>query len=519
MSIVFVGLPASGKTTIGAAVAARLGVTWLDTDTMVEDYTGQAITEIFADDGEARFRELEERAAAEALRMAEVVCLGGGAVMTPSIRAMLGDHRVVWLDVSVTTLTRRAGMNRLRPLLLTDVRAQMTQLASERLPVLAEVATWRVDAERGVDDVVDEILSLVCPAQTIRVAGEQPYDVLIGWGVSSQIADHLGQAAMTAIIYPEVLAERARHLAQRVPGPILLRVPDAEHAKTAEILDQCWNEVARAGLTRSDAVVSVGGGATTDLAGFVAATYLRGIRHVCVPTTVLGMADAAVGGKTGINLPVGKNLVGAFHEPAAVLCDLDLLAGLPTVQVRSGLAEVLKCGFIADPVILESVGRDPRDACDTQSDAFVDQLARAISVKARVVSTDFKETGVGGVGREALNYGHTLGHAIEKLEGFTWPHGNAVAVGMVFAAEVAHRLGMIDADTLALHRTVLESVGLPIVYSGAGWAEVRSTMSLDKKSRGSHLRLVLLQGIGHPVVVADVDDTVLHQAFEAIGGV
>jgi 3-dehydroquinate synthase len=264
----------------------------------------------------------------------------------------------------------------------------------------------------------------------------------------------------------------------------------------------------------------LGGGATTDLAGFVAATYLRGIRLVNLPTTVLGMADAAVGGKTGINLAQGKNLVGAFHEPVGVLCDLDWLATLPADQVQSGLGEIVKCGFIADPAILQVVEHDPDQVRDVTSAGFLDVLTRAIRVKAEVVSGDLRETGAGsGVGREALNYGHTLGHAIEQLEGYTWAHGCADAVGMTFAAEVARGLGMIDDDLVARHRSVLRALGLPVSYDGAPWERVRAVMSLDKKARGTHLRLVLLErAAGLLRVVRDPDEAVLAAGFQAIGG-
>jgi len=271
-------------------------------------------------------------------------------------------------------------------------------------------------------------------------------------------------------------------------------------------------------VTRSDAVIGLGGGATTDLAGFLAATMLRGISYLSIPTTVLGMADAAVGGKTGINLPEGKNLVGAFYEPRGVLCDLDLLDTLPDKEIRSGLGEILKAGFIADPHILDLAEQDPSKLLDTGSDEFADALTRAIGIKAEVVSADLRENSTTGVGREALNYGHTLGHAIEKAEGYTWPHGYAVSVGMVFAAEVACRLGLIGPDVVARHRTVLESVGLPVSYAGAPWETIRATMSVDKKARGSHLRLVLLDGIGRVRVVKDVDEEILRRSFMAVGG-
>ena len=563
MSIVLIGLPASGKTTVGLELAERLGAEFLDTDAMVERRTGKLVGEIFADEGEAQFRQLEEEAASVALVGTGVVSLGGGAVMNPNIRAMLSPHQVVWLDVSVTTLTRRAGMTKLRPLLLGDVREQLTALAADRLPVYEQVATWHVNGELPVAEVVSQILTLITsslqpesgtqwdapaiPVQdesaepeagepslgqthsttthfdavpgVIRVNTDHPYDVLIGRGVSGRAAEFMAGVSRAAIVYPPVLDPQAIILARTLPHPIRVEVPDSEQAKTSDVLDWCWRTLAEAGVTRSDAVIGLGGGSATDLAGFVAATMLRGMTYLSIPTTVLGMADASLGGKTGINLPQGKNLVGAFYEPCVVLCDLDMLATLPAEEVRSGLGEILKCGFISDPQILTIAELDNTRLSDTGTPEFAEALTRAIRVKAEVVSADFRENSTTGPGREALNYGHTLAHAIEKVEGFTWAHGFAVSVGMVFAAEVALRLGMIGEDVVVRMRTILKSVGLPVQYAGAPWATIREAMSMDKKSRGTHLRLVLLDGIGKVRVVPDVDEDVLRQSFLATGGV
>ncbi|MDR2974239.1 MAG: 3-dehydroquinate synthase [Propionibacteriaceae bacterium] len=520
MSVVLIGLPASGKTTVGAALATVLGLSFIDTDVLIEERTGSLVREIFADQGEDHFRQLEQVAAADALASGGVVSLGGGAIMTEAIRAMLPGHQVVWLDVSVVTLTRRAGMNRLRPLLLTDVRAQMSALAAKRLPVYERTATWRVDAEQPVDDIVAQIMDHLASAAvvTVRVEADQPYDVLIGRGVASKLVERLEGVARIAILHPPVLHDRAAAMAAKLPGAMLIEAPAGEAAKTTTVLDHCWRALAQAGFTRSDAVVGLGGGTTTDLAGFVAATMLRGLPYFSLPTTVLAMADAAVGGKTGVNLPEGKNLVGAFWEPRAVACDLDFLGDLPSAEVASGLGEIIKCGFIADSEILDLARLDPQALTNTSTPAFAEALTRAIQVKTAVVSQDLREQAKAGqVGREALNYGHTLAHAIEKVEGFTWAHGAAVAVGMVFAAEVARRLGLLNDDEVALHREVLASVGLPVSYHASDWSQLRSVMSVDKKARGNHLRLVLLEGIGHPTALADIPEDLLADSYAAIG--
>ena len=356
----------------------------------------------------------------------------------------------------------------------------------------------------------------------IDVHAERPYQVRIGPGVFDRAVALTDGAERVAIIHPLVMADRADHLAQdlRLAGRAvtLIEVPAGEQAKTVELLTQCWAELAEGGFTRTDVVIGLGGGSTTDLAGFVAASWLRGIGYVSMPTTVLAMVDAAVGGKTGINVPAGKNLVGAFYEPLGVLCDLDVLVGLPMAEVSAGLGEVVKCGFIADERILELVEQDPADAMDVTSVRFAELVRRAVQVKATTVSADLREATSTDdkVGREALNYGHTLAHAIEKHEHFERRHGEAVAIGMVFVAEVASlALGLPD-EVVARHRRVLASVGLPTGYGDDVWPELRHTMSLDKKARGSRLRLVALRDVGHVTILDGPDEAVLAQAWARV---
>jgi 3-dehydroquinate synthase len=249
----------------------------------------------------------------------------------------------------------------------------------------------------------------------------------------------------------------------------------------------------------------------TDVAGFVAACWLRGVRWVPVATSLLGMVDAAVGGKTGINTAAGKNLVGAFHPPAGVLCDLSTLDDLPEVDLVAGLAEVVKCGFIADPAILEAIERDPVAAKDPSGPVLQDLIERSVRVKARVVGEDLTESGL----REILNYGHTLAHAIEKVEGYRWRHGHAVSVGLVFAAALAELSGRLDPGTARRHRTVLASLGLPVTYHGP-FDEILATMRVDKKARGSRLRFVVLDGLARPSILDGPSDELLADVYREV---
>ena len=347
--------------------------------------------------------------------------------------------------------------------------------------------------------------------------GGPPYQVVVGVGILGELPGLVPQGARTVVvIHAEGLGEIARPAcgALRAAGLIVHAepVPDGEAAKTADIAARLWSRLARHGVTRSDCVVGIGGGAATDLAGFVAATWLRGVRVVLVPTTLLGMADAAVGGKTAIDIPEGKNLVGAFHSPAGVLADLVTLETLPREDYVSGLAEVIKAGFIADPAILDLVRADPEGAAVPHGAHARQLIERAIAVKAEVVSKDLTETGL----REILNYGHTLGHAIERVEGYRFKHGHAVAIGMVYVAELARLAGRLDEDTCELHREILAAVGLPTAYPAGVWPSLREAMGLDKKARGSHLRLVVLDGLARPSILDDPPEELLWQAYQQI---
>jgi 3-dehydroquinate synthase len=335
----------------------------------------------------------------------------------------------------------------------------------------------------------------------VTVAGERPYEVVIGPGAQAELAAVLGGTARAAVVHAPPLAAAAAEAVATLRNAGLaaeaVAVPDGEAAKTAEVAARLWEEFGRLGLTRSDAVVGIGGGAVTDLAGFVAATWNRGVRVVQVPTSLLGMVDAAVGGKTGINTAAGKNLVGAFHPPVAVL---------PEPEFRAGLAEVVKCGLIADGEILRLLEADPTGRSDT-----AELITRAVRVKADAVGADLYDTGI----REFLNYGHTLGHAIERVEDFGWRHGEAVAVGLVFAAELAGQAGLLDRADVDRHRTLLERIGLPTRYAG-DWAALQAVMRVDKKARGASLRFVVLDGLGNPTILTDPDQEWLDAAWKAV---
>jgi 3-dehydroquinate synthase len=358
----------------------------------------------------------------------------------------------------------------------------------------------------------------------IPVRAEREYQVVIGRGLLDHVPRMLAGSTRVAVIHPGALLASAEAIRTDLLAagmePTLIEVPEAEDAKTAEVAAFCWSVLGSAGLTRSDSVIGLGGGATTDLAGFVAATWLRGIRLVQVPTTLLGMVDAAVGGKTGINTAAGKNLVGSFYSPSGVICDVNALETLPRNDLLAGMAEVVKVGFTSDPTILDDIEQDPFAATDTVGDQLPDLIRRAVQVKADVVARDFHETsatlGDGSIGREVLNYGHTFGHAVEQRERYRWRHGAAVSVGMMFVAELAGLGGRLSADDVERHRRILTLLGLPTSYAPGHWEALFATMAVDKKARGSLLRFVVLQGIGRPVVWEGPDPALLAAAYDAI---
>jgi 3-dehydroquinate synthase len=339
------------------------------------------------------------------------------------------------------------------------------------------------------------------------------YPVVVGRGVIHELESFLpGDARKVLIIHAPALARVAGELRETLSANrevFLAELPDAEGAKRIEVASFCWGVLGQLDFHRTDVIVSLGGGATTDVAGFVAATWLRGVALVHVPTTVLAMVDASIGGKTGVNTGEGKNLVGAFYAPTAVVVDPDVLPSVSPNDVKAGFAEVVKTGFIADPVILDLIEADVEAALDVTGDVFEELLIRAITVKARVVGDDFMESGQ----REILNYGHTLGHAIEHAERYQWRHGVAISIGMVFAAELSRIVAGLDDASVLRHRSLLESIGLPTTYPADRWKTLLATMQKDKKARGGVLRFVVLDAVAKPRVLAIPDESLLFAAY------
>ena len=531
---VIIGMMGAGKTRVGKEVAQLMSLPFADADVEIEHEVGMRIPEYFERHGEPAFREVESEVIAGMLHgFGGVFALGGGAPMTPAVQDDLKEYiedggKVVYLMADPREAMERAHRGGGRPMLQGDADARWKKLYRQRDPVYYRVANVHVEtygqtplaAARKMMDMITE--------RTVHVTGAtiEDYDVSIGEGAMNHLSEVLGpKPVRIALIHTQPVqrhSDRARTLLRQGGYQVSdIVIPDAEAGKTIEVANGIWQRLGDEGFTRSDAVVGVGGGAATDLAGFVAATWMRGVRYVNCPTSLLAMVDASTGGKTGINTPQGKNLVGSFYTPAGVLADLKTLVSLPNDIFIEGLGEVAKSGFIKDPEILHILEEHAAELRAFDGATFLgsglenvvaELIERTVRVKAYHVSADLKEAGL----REFLNYGHTLAHAIEKLEHYRWRHGNPVAVGCVYAAELGHLLGYIDQDLVDYHRSLLGSLGLPTSWNGGTFDEVLALMHRDKKARGNKLRFVVLDSIGHPVHLDDPPADAVEEAFRRI---
>jgi 3-dehydroquinate synthase len=348
--------------------------------------------------------------------------------------------------------------------------------------------------------------------QKVTVTAEHSYDVLIDIPWSKALVSELSSYSRAAVIVSKNMRSRIAELPSMECEVHYFEIPDGEEGKSSKTLLKVWDWLGAAGFTRSDVIVGIGGGSTTDFAGYAAASWLRGLDWIAIPTTLAGMVDAAIGGKTAINSDYGKNLIGAFHSPKQVIIDLEWLSTLTDRDYSAGLAEVVKTGFISDPRIIQIL--DGRSILDIRSDHLVvnELITRSVEVKARVVSEDFKES----FAREALNYGHTLGHAIELDSKFSLRHGECVSIGMVFIASLQKRLGTMSEDIYQEHLRILTNLGLPIKYSLSAWPKLMATMSLDKKSRGKAIRFVTLDGIGKTSRLENPDEALLAEIYAEV---
>ena len=521
--IVLVGFMGAGKSTVGPLLAMRLGLPFVDTDAEIERRGGGTVAQIFQEHGEPGFRALERETVAWALESDDaVISLGGGALDDPAARASLEWATVVHLDVAFTEALNRIDDPALRPMLAkTDPKA----LYDDRRSVYRNIADHSVDTTgKAPAEVIDELVGLLgdrvtSPAGSRRIRvgiPGAPYEMVVGAGLLEKAGELIplpaGAERAAVITHPTL-----QHFANRVVASLgqkglqssTFEIAEGETSKDLATVQRLYDGLAAAGIHRNDLVVGVGGGVVCDVAGFVASTYNRGVAVAHVPTTLLAQVDAAIGGKTAVNLGAGKNLVGTFHQPRAVIADVAVLRELPEAELRSGLAEVIKHGLIADPGLLDMVAERSLELFAGDEAVLEEVVARAAAVKAAIVTADERERDR----RAVLNYGHTFGHAIEHVGSIR--HGEAVALGMMAAAYAAAELGLIGEDVVDTHRRVLAAVGLPTAAT-MDIEELEPVWQRDKKyDRG--VRFVLLEGIGRPRMGVEIPRDVLERVVKRLG--
>jgi 3-dehydroquinate synthase len=342
------------------------------------------------------------------------------------------------------------------------------------------------------------------------------YPVVVGRALLDEVHKHLPGVKKVLVVHPQALTSSAEQLKENLDGyqfeVLLAGIPDGDDSKRVEVASFAWQIMGQADFNRNDAVIGLGGGATTDMAGFIASTWLRGVRYIAIPTTLLAMVDAAIGGKTGLNTSEGKNLVGTFYLPSAVIADIDTLKTLPKHDLTAGFAEIVKYGFVYDPAILDVIEANLDSVTDPDSELLEELINKSISIKRKVTESDFRESGE----REFLNYGHTLGHAIENVERYQWRHGAAISIGMVYAAELSLSKGHLSTDQVDRHRSIFTSLGLPVSYRGDRWPQLFDALKKDKKVRGGILRFVTLQDFGKPEITSSLTEEELFATYQSI---
>jgi 3-dehydroquinate synthase len=536
-NVVLIGFMGTGKSAVGRCIASRLGRPFVDTDAVIEARAGRTIARIFAEDGETAFRQLEAAAVAEAgAADGAVIATGGGVPLrAENMRALKRRGLIVSLTASPQAILARVGGGAERPLLGDSPASAVQRLLAERDAAYRDADLVIDTSEASAEEVADRILEFLVsrtarPAtetsgeRVVRVAlGERGYDIRIGQALLPRLPAFLRDAGITGrlalLTHPALEARYGRTLAEALRAAgydvATVTVPPSESSKSLRAASRVYDALVDARLDRGSALLALGGGVAGDLGGFVAATFMRGIRWVPLPTTLLAQVDAAIGGKTAVDHPRGKNLIGAVHQPALVVADIDTLASLPRRQLRSGMAEVVKTGVIGAPDLVEFLERNLRRVLARRADALAHTIERCAAYKARIVAADERESG----GRMLLNYGHTIGHGIEAAVGYRGlTHGEAVALGMTLEARLAVRLGVCAAEVLERQTALLEQAGLPVALRSLGAVKpeiqaVLDTMTHDKKAVAGRLRFVLPAAIGRTVLRDDVPPTLLKEVL------
>lgn len=533
-NIILIGMMGAGKTTVGKLLAKQLGKTFIDSDEEIQRRTGVTIPHIFDVEGEAGFRLRESGVIQDILRQDGIVlATGGGAILSPQNRAMMKQNGVViYLKSNVHDLWQRTRHDHNRPLLQTEnPRAKLQELHDQRDPLYAETADLIIPTgKQSVQILLDKLniglqemkrnIESVGSIQTLNVGlKERSYPIHIGSGLLNHVE----------LLQPHIPNKRVFVVSNTKVGPLYLQrlsdalvksgvqvqsviLPEGERYKSSESLNNIYDALLTARCERTTPLIALGGGVIGDITGFAAASYLRGVPFIQIPTTLLSQVDSSVGGKTGINHPLGKNMIGAFYQPRVVLADTDTLNTLPDEELRSGLAEVIKYGLIRDLPFLEWLEANLEKILARDTAALQYAIACSCQNKAEVVAADERESGE----RALLNLGHTFGHAVENGMGYgKWLHGQAVAAGTIMAADLSQRLGWLSADDVARVLKLFERSGLPVIAPALGVDKYLQLMGLDKKVADGKIRFVLLKALGQAVITGDVPQALLEQTLES----
>jgi len=544
-NIFLVGLMGAGKTTIGRQLARKLGKRFIDSDHEIEARTGATIPWIFEIEGEASFRRREADVIRDLSSQDELVlATGGGAVLNPASRALLAERgTVIYLRATIGSILQRTSHDKNRPLLQTaDPRAKLEELFAQRDPLYRKIADLVIDTGRpNVQSMVQTILDQLAALDAARAAacarrpgkdamnqqapttlnvelGERSYPIAIGPNLlddGALLDRHVdgGKAAIVTntTVAPLYLARVAGALRAQGREVVEIVLPDGEEHKHWESLNLVYDALLENRCDRKTTLVALGGGVIGDLTGFAASSYMRGVPFVQVPTTLLSQVDSSVGGKTGINHPLGKNMIGAFYQPRAVIADTATLDTLPPRELSAGMAEVIKHGAILDAEYFTWIEQNIDRLMAREPQAMAYAIARSCEIKAEVVRKDEREGGL----RAVLNFGHTFGHAIESGLGYgNWLHGEAVGCGMVMAADLSARLGLVDAATVERVRALVKAAGLPTVAPDLGHERWIELMAVDKKNEGGAIKFILLKPLGSPSITT-VPPDVLRATLDA----
>jgi len=528
-NIFLVGLMGAGKTTIGRLLARRLNRCFIDSDHEIEARTGASVPWIFEIEGEASFRRREADVIRElTAQRGLVLATGGGAVLNPESRRLLAERgTVIYLRASVNSILTRTSHDKNRPLLQTaDPRRKLEDLTAQREPLYREIAdlvidTGRPNVQSMVQTILDQLAAMDAGRQRSKARanmneqacislnvdlGERSYPILIGRGLlddGALVTRHIGAGSgkvaivtntTVAPLYLEKLTAPLRAAGREV---VTIVLPDGEEHKNWQSLNLVFDALLANKCDRKTTLVALGGGVIGDLTGYAAASYMRGVPFVQIPTTLLSQVDSSVGGKTGINHPLGKNMIGAFYQPRAVIADTATLDTLPDRELSAGLAEVIKHGAVLDLGFFDWIEANIGKLVARDHAALAHAILRSCEIKADVVRRDEREGGL----RAVLNFGHTFGHAIENGLGYgEWLHGEAVGCGMVMAADLSHRLGLLDADSALRVRRLVKAAGLPVEAPDLGAERWIELMEVDKKNEGGAIKFILLKPLGSPSI-------------------